>query len=68
MSWRLGSVRAVVVVVLCLLAPSGYGGQDRVPMLRPVLAKPWTGDFDGMVKRRVIRALVVYSKPFYFLD
>ena len=31
-------------------------------------AKPWTGDFDGMVKRRAIRALVPYSKTFYFVD
>ncbi len=30
--------------------------------------KPWIGDFDGMGKRRMIRALVVYSKTFYFLD
>ncbi len=28
----------------------------------------WTGDFDGMVKRRRIRALVVYSKMQYFVD
>jgi len=31
-------------------------------------AKPWTGDFDGMVKRRVIRALVVYNRTQYFFD
>jgi membrane-bound lytic murein transglycosylase MltF len=30
--------------------------------------KAWTGDFDGMVKRHKIRALVPYSKTFYFLD
>jgi membrane-bound lytic murein transglycosylase MltF len=30
--------------------------------------RPWIGDFDGMAKRRQIRALVVYSKTFYFLD
>ena len=30
--------------------------------------KKWTGDFDGMAKRRVIRALVPYSKTFYFVD
>jgi len=30
--------------------------------------KAWTGDLDGMVKRRKIRALVPYSKTFYFLD
>ncbi|MEW6368392.1 MAG: hypothetical protein AB1714_27505, partial [Acidobacteriota bacterium] len=29
---------------------------------------PWSGDLDGMVKRRVIRALVVYNKTTYFLD
>jgi len=28
----------------------------------------WTGDFDGLVDRHVIRALVPYSKTFYFLD
>jgi membrane-bound lytic murein transglycosylase MltF len=28
----------------------------------------WTGDFDGMVERHRIRALVPYSKTFYFLD
>src|SRR5213594_3536468 len=31
-------------------------------------AKPWTGDFDGMVKRRANRVLVPYSKTFYFVD
>ncbi len=31
-------------------------------------AEPWTGDFDGMVKRRVIRALVVYNRTQYFFD
>ncbi|MCM3906019.1 MAG: lytic transglycosylase F [Pyrinomonadaceae bacterium] len=30
--------------------------------------KPWKGDFDGMAERRVIRALVVYSRTFYFVD
>ncbi|HEV7476067.1 MAG TPA: lytic transglycosylase F [Pyrinomonadaceae bacterium] len=30
--------------------------------------KPWKGDFDGMAERRVVRALVVYSRMLYFLD
>jgi membrane-bound lytic murein transglycosylase MltF len=30
--------------------------------------KPWTGDFDGMVQRGIIRVLTVYSKTFYFTD
>ncbi len=28
----------------------------------------WTGDFDGMLKRRKIRVLVPYSKTHFFLD
>ncbi len=30
--------------------------------------QPWTGDLDGMIERRVIRVLTVYSKTFYFVD
>jgi membrane-bound lytic murein transglycosylase MltF len=32
------------------------------------LAENWTGDLDGMVERRAIRALVTYSKTSYFID
>src|SRR5574338_143573 len=30
--------------------------------------KPWTGDFDGMVQRRLIRVAVPYSRSLYFVD
>ncbi len=30
--------------------------------------EPWKGDLEDMVKRRVIRALVVYSKTDYYVD
>ena len=32
------------------------------------LGKKWSGDFDGMSKRHLVRALVPPSKTFYFLD
>ncbi len=32
------------------------------------MLQPWTGDLDGMVKRRYIRLLVTFSKTNYFLD
>ena len=32
------------------------------------IEKPWTGDLDGMLERRVIRVLTVYNKAFYFTD
>lgn len=34
----------------------------------PVLSKPWSGDLDGMVERRVIRVLTVYGLGRYFVD
>jgi membrane-bound lytic murein transglycosylase MltF len=30
--------------------------------------RQWKGDFDGMKKRRIIRALVPYSKTFYYVE
>lgn len=30
--------------------------------------KPWSGDFNDMVERRMIRALVIHSQTFYFVD
>ncbi|MCU0223506.1 MAG: transporter substrate-binding domain-containing protein [Acidobacteria bacterium] len=30
--------------------------------------KPWTGDLDAMIERRIIRILTVYSKNLYFVD
>jgi membrane-bound lytic murein transglycosylase MltF len=32
-----------------------------------IQAPPWTGDLDGMLKRRYIRALVAYSKAQYYV-
>lgn len=32
------------------------------------MVKPWTGDYDGMEKRRIVRILVPYSKTIYFID
>jgi membrane-bound lytic murein transglycosylase MltF len=31
-------------------------------------AVKWTGDLDGMIKRRLIRVLVTYNKTHYFVD
>jgi membrane-bound lytic murein transglycosylase MltF len=40
--------------------------QDEQSILK--LDKKWTGNFDAMVKRRLIRALVPLSKTFYFFN
>ena len=30
--------------------------------------RPWTGDLDGMIKRRAIRVATTYNKTLYFID
>jgi membrane-bound lytic murein transglycosylase MltF len=34
----------------------------------PTELKSWTGDFDGMMERRVVRVAVPYSRSLYYLD
>jgi membrane-bound lytic murein transglycosylase MltF len=43
-------------------APTGHA------MVKSVIDQKWTGDLDGMMKRRLIRALVVYNQTNYFVD
>jgi ABC-type amino acid transport substrate-binding protein len=38
------------------------------PKLRPVVDKTFTGDFDQMVKRRLIRIGVPFNRSYYFID
>ncbi len=44
------------------------GVQSLGGAVKQVTNQEWTGDFDKMVERKVIRALVPYSKTLYFLD
>jgi membrane-bound lytic murein transglycosylase MltF len=50
-------------------------GETDAPLPEPaedpmtaVILKPWTGDLDGMIERRVIRVLTTYSKTSFFVD
>ena len=40
--------------------------RERLTIYPEDTIQPWTGDLDGMIQRRVIRVLTVYSKTFYF--
>lgn len=42
-------------------------GAPRRTMALPQI-RPWTGDLDGMLKRRTVRILVPYSKTLFFVD
>jgi membrane-bound lytic murein transglycosylase MltF len=65
---------AVFLLVTCLLTSPAQAQQPQAPAA-PTAAGPsepattvWTGDLDGMVKRRMVRVLVPYSKTHYFID
>lgn len=59
-----------MAVALLLAAAASAGSAQSLPGLAPELRvnEPWFGDLEGMVERRVIRALVPFSKTHYFLD
>ena len=54
--------------------PSGQTQSKPTPKPKPgarqmdITFKPWTGDIDQMLERRMIRALVPYSRSLYFND
>jgi membrane-bound lytic murein transglycosylase MltF len=66
------SVESVPVVVKADFGQSTTQNAEtddfRSWMQLKALTEPWSGDFDGMVKRRVIRVLTVYGLGRYFLD
>ena len=41
---------------------------DQNELTQPSMLKSWTGDLDGMIERRVIRALVAPSRTSYWLN
>ena len=60
--------RTVICLTVFVFMPSAPLAQtDEVKEVLK-LNEVWTGDFDGMAERRVIRALVVHNKMLYFLD
>jgi membrane-bound lytic murein transglycosylase MltF len=52
--------------------PAGPAGKSaptqHTGLNTEIVSRPWTGDFDGMLKRRLIRILTPYSKTTYFID
>ena len=69
-------LNTVLMAVLLLFAPSSNAAQTpksaepsaEKPRQLNIASKPWTGDFDKMVSRRMIRVLVPYSRTLYFND
>ena len=57
---------AMATMIRAQTAPSASGGTKAKTTLDTQL-KPWTGDFDGMQKRRFVRILVAPSKTQYYV-
>jgi hypothetical protein len=62
---RLGWLMTILLLALSVDASAA----DVAPGQRPAFpGEVWKGDFKAMAQRNRIRALVVYSKTFYFID
>jgi membrane-bound lytic murein transglycosylase MltF len=61
---------ATLALGACGVVHAGDAPPTATPARRglAIAVKPWTGDFDRMVERRVIRVLVPYSRTLYFND
>jgi len=67
MKWMKLTLFLAACCVFALLdpaVPSAGAGEE----FDPGLEEKWTGDLDGMIKRRTVRALVTYNKMMFFID
>jgi membrane-bound lytic murein transglycosylase MltF len=70
---RLGArcVAASLAAAILCMAPAGALEQAPAPAKPRQLSlqyQSWTGDFDQMLERRVIRVLAPYSRTLYYVD
>ncbi|GGI52834.1 transglycosylase SLT domain-containing protein [Oxalicibacterium solurbis] len=65
-------LHTLLLASLFALIPLANAAQEKkeAPDLRQLSLenRPWKGDFDQMLERRMIRALVPYSRTLYFVD
>jgi membrane-bound lytic murein transglycosylase MltF len=58
----------LAVCAVALSASSNMFGASKKVRQLEVESKPWKGDFDQMLERRVIRVALPYSRSLYFID
>jgi membrane-bound lytic murein transglycosylase MltF len=71
-------IRAVATILTVLALACGLLAADvrgqaptakgRTGLPLEEILKPWTGDLDGMVERRLVRVLTTYNRTQYFID
>jgi len=57
-----------LAVIAALLAPTALLAAAEKPRQLSLENRPWKGDFDQMLERRVIRVLAPYSRSLFFVD
>ena len=70
---RYGARWVAVPLAAAILCAAPAGAQEKAaapakPRQLSLQNKPWTGDFDQMLERRVIRVLAPYSRTLYYVD
>ncbi len=67
---RLVSLRVVCIFISLSISSIAYDQQlpQEHELTSSIILKPWTGDLDGMIERRIIRALVAPSRTSYWLS
>jgi membrane-bound lytic murein transglycosylase MltF len=63
-------MKKIMMFLMLLFLASALFAQEpeKATISTEIIEKPWTGDLNGMIKRRMIRVLVAYNKTTYFLD
>ena len=66
---RTGNAAAAMVCgLVATLGAQAPTEKGRLGLTIAEVTKPWAGDLDGMVERRMIRVLTTFSKTQYFVD
>jgi membrane-bound lytic murein transglycosylase MltF len=72
---RLAGMLGLLSAVILVGTPAGAQPPARTTespatsgLASAISRTKWTGDLDGMIKQRMIRVLVPYSKTYYFVD
>ena len=65
---RAATAAALAAVALAAPAATPPGPDARAIHALEVGMRPFTGDFDAMAKRRLVRVLVPFSKTFYYVE
>ena len=61
-------VLALLLAGMSNSASAQDAASQQLDEVQEALLHPFTGDWDAIVKRRMVRALVVYSRTLYFVD